>query len=226
MSPDIVEKQIMTVTRIEELSKSRSRVYIDDQFAFVLYKGELRLYHLREGEEIALQDYETILGEILPKRAKLRAMNLLKSRDYTVSQLRQKLEQGGYPEAVAEEALGYVESFHYTDDLRYAVSFIAGHENSRSRRRIEQDLMRRGICREPLEKAWLEWEEQGGRQDEHAIIRELLRKKKFDPECADEKEKLRIYAFLLRKGFSGELARKAVNGIMFCDSSEDIQSYT
>ena len=125
MSPDIVEKQIMTVTRIEELSKSRSRVYIDDQFAFVLYKGELRLYHLREGEEIALQDYETILGEILPKRAKLRAMNLLKSRDYTVSQLRQKLEQGGYPEAVAEEALGYVESFHYTDDLRYAVSFIA-----------------------------------------------------------------------------------------------------
>ena len=122
MSPDIVEKQIMTVTRIEELSKSRSRVYIDDQFAFVLYKGELRLYHLREGEEIALQDYETILGEILPKRAKLRAMNLLKSRDYTVSQLRQKLEQGGYPEAVAEEALGYVESFHYTDDLRYAVS--------------------------------------------------------------------------------------------------------
>ena len=46
----------MTVTRIEELSKSRSKVYIDEQFAFVLYKGELRLYHLREGEEIALQD--------------------------------------------------------------------------------------------------------------------------------------------------------------------------
>lgn len=212
MSPDIVEKQIMTVTRIEELSKSRSRVYIDDQFAFVLYKGELRLYHLREGEEIALQDYETILGEILPKRAKLRAMNLLKSRDYTVSQLRQKLEQGGYPEAVAEEALGYVESFHYTDDLRYAVNFISQYENSRSRRRIEQDLLNRGIERNTLERAWAEWEEQGGSQDEWGMMQNVLEKRHFCPESAEQKERQKMYGFLTRRGFSPELVRKAVLG--------------
>ena len=42
----------MLVTQVTELSKSRSKVYIDQEFAFVLYKGELRLYHIKEGEEL------------------------------------------------------------------------------------------------------------------------------------------------------------------------------
>lgn len=37
----------MLVTQVTELSKSRSKVYIDQEFAFVLYKGELRLYHIK-----------------------------------------------------------------------------------------------------------------------------------------------------------------------------------
>ena len=43
----------MVVTRVEELSRSRSKVYIEEEFAFVLYKGELRLYHVRQGEELS-----------------------------------------------------------------------------------------------------------------------------------------------------------------------------
>lgn len=201
---------MMRVTRIEEMSKSRCRVFIDEEFAFVLYKGELRLYHIAAGEEISPEDYQTITQEILPKRAKLRAMNLLKNREYTKKQLYDKLKDGYYPEKIIEEALEYVESFHYTDDLRYAVSFIAGHENTRSRRRIEQDLLGRGIDKLTLERAWQEWEEQGGTQDESAMIRELLRKRGYDPENADNKEKQRMGAFLMRRGFSGENIRRAI----------------
>ena len=47
----------MIVTALEELSASRSKVYIDGELAFVLYKGELRSYHLSVGEEIAQKDY-------------------------------------------------------------------------------------------------------------------------------------------------------------------------
>jgi len=67
----------MLVTQVTELSKSRSKVYIDQEFAFVLYKGELRLYHIKEGQQLSEEDYRTIMQEVLPKRAKLRAMNLL-----------------------------------------------------------------------------------------------------------------------------------------------------
>ncbi len=200
----------MKVTRIEEVTKSRVRIFLEEEIDFVLYKGELRAFQIFEGEEIAQESYDRIMEEILPKRAKLRAMNLLKNREYTVKQLRDKLLVGGYPEKIVEEALAYVGSFHYTDDLRYAVAFISNHENNRSRRRIEQDLAAKGIARDIMEKAWIEWEEQGGSQNEHEMIRKLLEKKHFIPEEADQREKQRMYGFLVRKGFSGEQARKAV----------------
>lgn len=200
----------MRVTAVEELTKSRSKVYLDGQFAFVLYRGELRSYRVREGEELAAEDYSEIMERILPKRAKLRAMNLLKSREYTESRLRSKLKEGLYPEKVIAEALNYVASFHYIDDLRYAVTYITAHERTRSRRRIEQDLTARGIGREVLESAWAQWEAEGGSQDEAAMIEKLLEKRKFSPESADFKERQRTCSFLVRKGFSAEAVRKAV----------------
>lgn len=200
----------MIVTAFEELSASRSKVYIDGEFAFVLYKGELRSYHLRVGEEIAQKDYDEIIKEVLPKRAKLRTMNLLTKREYTERQLRDKLRAGYYPQEVIEEALAYVAGFHYTDDLRYACDYIAGHEDTRSRRRIEQDLLGKGIDRATLEQAWARWEEQGGRQDEAAMIQILLRKRGFDVGKAERKERQRTYSFLVRKGFSGDAVRKAL----------------
>lgn len=204
----------MLVTQITELSKSRSKVYIDQEFAFVLYKGELRLYHIKEGEPLKEEDYRIIMEEVLPKRAKLRAMNLLQGREYTTSQLRTKLQQGFYPPKIIEQAIDYVAGFHYIDDLRYAVDYITYHEDSRSRRRIEQDLQGKGILAATIEEAWQVWQENGGKQDEQAMIRELLHKKHYDTEGeTDWKERQKIYAFLARKGFSAEAIRKAIGGM-------------
>lgn len=200
----------MTITAIEELSKARSKVYIDDEFAFVLYKGELRTYHICVGEQIAPGDYDEIYKKVLPRRAKLRAMNLLARREYTVKQLADKLKEGLYPREIIEEALSYVESFRYTDDLRYACDYIAGHEDTRSRKRIEQDLLGKGIDRFTLERAWVKWEEQGGSQDEDAMIRTLLRKRGYDAEEADIRERQKTFAFLVRKGFSAGAVCKAL----------------
>ena len=200
----------MQITQIEELTKSRSRVYIDREFAFVLYKGELRRYQIREGEALSEETYHVIMSEILPKRAKLRAMNLLKGREYTTAQLRAKLEQGHYPEPVIEDALAYVASFHYTDDLRYAEEYIRCHEQSRSHRRIEQDLQRKGISPETIRAAWEAWEEQGGVQDEEEMIRKLLEKRGYAPEAEDYAQTQKQAAFLARKGFSGDCIRRVL----------------
>lgn len=200
----------MTVTQIIELGKSRSKVYIENEFAFVLYKGELRLFHLREGSEISEEDYRRILTEILPKRAKLRAMNLLKNKEYTVWELRKKLRDGGYPENIIDEAVEYVASYRYIDDLRYAADYITAHEDVRSRRRIEHDLLNKGISGNILEEAWSIWEQKGGMQDEEAMIIKLLDKRHYDPDASDIREKQKTYAFLMRKGFSDDAVRKAM----------------
>lgn len=200
----------MRVTQIVELSKSRSKVYIEQEFAFVLYKGELRLYHIAEGKEISKGDYEAIVHTVLPKRAKLRAMNLLQKKSYTKKQLRDKLKEGFYPENIIEEAIEYVESYHYLDDFQYAVDYITYHENTKSLKKIEMDLFQKGIPKEIFQKALSEWETLGGEQDTTAMIQELLKKKNYHSDC-DLNEKRRIYAFLLRKGYSSESISQAMH---------------
>lgn len=200
----------MTVTELAEVSASKVKVYIDEQFAFVLYKGELRKYGLKEGRDIEPDVYKELLSEVLPKRAKLRCMNLLKTRDYTREQLRLKLKQGFYPDEIIEEALAYVASFRYIDDLRYAQDFINCSHTYKSRRRIENDLRTKGVSQDTIVKAWERWEDAGNEQDEEEQIRALLIKKHFDAGQADRKEIQRMYAFLARRGFDADKIRKVL----------------
>ncbi len=199
----------MVVTQISELSKSRCKVYIDQEFAFVLYKGELRLYKVAEGKEITQKDYDELMNVVLPKRAKLRAMNLLQKRSYTEKQLRDKLKEGFYPEKIMDEAIEYVKSFHYVDDLQYATDYITCYESRKSKKKLETELVQRGIQKSIIVEAFLQWEALGGAQDEMSMIKELLEKKHYSPDC-DMKEKNRIYGFLLRRGFSVEKVQEAM----------------
>lgn len=195
----------MLVTQISEVSKSRSRIYLDGQFAFILYKGELRQFQIKEGQELTEECYRQIMTQILPKRAKLRSMNLLQSRDYTRKQLEDKLKQGEYPQECIEEALSYVESYGYIDDRRYAGDYIEYHIQTKSRMRIETDLMRRGISKEVIRQAFEKLSGLGVVQDEAALIRDLLNKRKYCADTATKQEQQKMYGFLYRKGFSPEV---------------------
>ncbi len=51
----------MTVTQIVELSHSRSRVTVDEEITFVLYRGEMDRYQLKEGARLSCEDYHSIM---------------------------------------------------------------------------------------------------------------------------------------------------------------------
>lgn len=201
----------MIITEIAEISKKQCRICVDQELSFVLYKGELRQYGIVEGEELPEETYRELMEELLPRRAKLRAMNLLKSRDYTEKQLGDKLRDGGYPEPVVHQAMEYVKSFHYIDDLRYAESYLNTFAGRKSLRRMEQDLQQKGISRPVLEQAVASWQQQAGGQDELQMACRLLEKKHYDRENCDRKEKQKLYSFLMYKGFSAEVIRRALN---------------
>lgn len=201
----------MMVTRLAEVSKSRMQVVIDEEFAFVLYKGELRLYHLKEGEEISKEAYEEIVEVLLPKRAKLRAMNLLKSKAYTVKQLTDKLKMGGYPEKIIKEAIAYVSSYGYLNDKQYALDYIEYRKESRGKTKIFNTLMQKGISKEVIEEAFEETVGDNAMDLEQKQILALLKKKNFDPKEAPFEEKQKIFAYLYRKGFQIDAIRYALS---------------
>lgn len=195
----------MTVTKIEPVSKTRYRVYVDEKPVFVLYKGELSRYHIYVDGEIDGKVYEDILNTVVRKRAKARALHLLNSMGRTEAQLRAKLEQGGYTEAIVEEAIAYVKSFGYLNDWEYARSFIEGRKERKSRRELLGSLLMKGIAKEEAERALEEYYDQ---EDSEAAIKVILRRKKFEPENADRIQKQKMGSYLMRKGFKYDEIRR------------------
>lgn len=194
----------MTITSILEYDKRKVLIQLDGHLIFPLYKSELNKLRLQEGEDIAEEVYSEIMEKILPKRVKLRAMNLLQKRSYTREGLKRKLADGKYPENIIIDALDYMESYRYIDDERYAEEYIRCYCESRSRRRIMQDLFTKGVSKEVAEKAWMRHEALNEPVDEVAQIKELLRKKKYDAASADRKETARVMNYLYRKGYGTE----------------------
>lgn len=212
----------MTVTDIQPITNVQSngsnkpkntgryKIYIDGEFAFALYKSELNSFKIKVGESISEEVRNQIEQDVLDKRAKLRAMNLLTEKSYTVKQLREKLEKGFYPESAINSALDYVASFHYTDDLQYAKDYITYHTDDKSRKRIEQDLTQKGISRELIEQAFMDLQDSQVEVDEIGQIQHFLEKKHFDVDNFDYKEKQKIIGALYRKGISMEAIRKCM----------------
>ncbi len=75
-------------------------------------------------------------------KATKKAMGLLQHMDRTEWELRSKLEQAGFSEEAVEAAIQYVAGYHYIDDKRYAKRFVEIYRESRSMRRIRQDLQK------------------------------------------------------------------------------------
>lgn len=202
----------MIVTAMTEITKSKVRVTLEDETAFVLYKGDLRVYRFRVGEEIAESTYDELMNQTLLKRAKLRCMNLLRQRDYTESELRRKLQAGGYPVRVTEGALSYVASYGYIGDDNYARKYIETYRSTKSRMRIEQELMRKGIGRELIRELYEQIDALEGDDPEEEQIRALLIKKGYDEAHGSPDMRRKIYAFLMRRGYCASKITRCMNG--------------
>lgn len=197
----------MRITKIEPVTKTKYRIFIDEQFAFVLYKGELSRFRIKENCEVTDETIHIIKNDILVKRAKLRAMHLLNAMARTEAQLRQKLLQNGYPEDVVDVAISYVKSFGYINDEAYVSNFIETRYNKKSKREIKALLSQKGIDSELAERMLeISYE---GHSDQDAI-REIIEKKRWNIEEMDIKEKQKAYAYLMRKGFKYEDVRSVL----------------
>ena len=188
----------MLVTKIQAVTKQKYRIELDGQPAFVIYKGELSRYGIKEGQEIPGPVYQELVGQVLTKRAKLRAMHLLESMDRTRAELERKLQAGEYPREAVEAALAYVESFGYLDDRRYARHYVDCKKEGRGKARLKMELAQKGVDRSIIEEVL----EEAELDDCRDTIRELVRKRRRGSGPMDDRERQRIYGYLMRKGFS------------------------
>ncbi len=199
----------MLVYKLEPWNKNRVKIYFDeDRPAFVLYKKELEKFDIKEGGEITKEAYDTIVNELLKKRAISRTLYLLDSCARTEEGVRRKLRSAFYPEEAIESALEYAKNRHYIDDEQYAVSFAEGRIKTKSVMVIRQELKRRGIDNDTALKAL-----SGLGEGEKKTIERLVKKKLVNGEKPDPVTEQKIIRSLLQKGFRYDDIRSVLGKI-------------
>ena len=207
------------VTDIKDITSKRRLVYINYEPAFGLYAGELITYDISIDKVIPQNVYDEII-KVLTKRATLRGVNLIKDKDYTEYELRQKLLKSYYPTEAVDAAIIYAINNKFIDDRRYAFNYVSFKAENKSRKYIENRLKIKGINDSLIEAAC---EEYYCDNDNAELIQiEKLIKKKLSGKIASEityEEKQKIFSYLYRKGYTIDCINKAFNE--FLDNTDN-----
>lgn len=199
----------MLLTKIEQIDNKRFRIYVEEEFLLLLYVTDIRKHKLEEQMEITPEEVDRIYTETVLRRAKMKAMLLLKSMDYSEKGLRDKLIRLYYPPKAIDDALEYVISYGYIDDERYARNYVRFKKDSQSRKQIEFTLQQKGVCKDYINIAF----DEEYSNESNALVRAIIKKigslERIEELSPDEKRK--VGAYLYRKGFSSQEIREYIS---------------
>lgn len=150
-----------------------------------------------EGSDVTPAGLAELLSRSMYNRAHDRALYLLGLRDYACRELEKKLLTEATPE-VAAQVVDRLRQVGLLDDERYAARAAANLSEYRGlpRRRIEQELRRRGVEGE-LARCAVEELDREDFQQALALIEKKYYNKMNDPDSRQ-----RVAAALARRGFS------------------------
>src|SRR5262245_30547069 len=142
-----------------------------------------------------------------PKRSTYdRALDMLEARARGVVELRRLLLRKGEPEAAVDETIERLVRVGLINDSSYARQFARSKALGAglSRRRLQQELTKRGVAREISSEAIAEVFDEEGIDEDAAIERVAAKKLKTLAKLAPEVQRRRLYAFLARRGYDSE----------------------
>lgn len=205
----------MVITRLEEMEKSKVKVYLDDSYAFLLYQKDIKHLGIEEGDAITEEVYEKILADIIFVRAKQKALEVLKFMDRTEQELSKKLSDAGYPQEIIHQTIDYVKEYGYIDDTRFTSSYVRTRMHAKSKLVIKTELLRKGISKGVIDKVFHDEYEIDKNSDsyedaEMVAIKRNIAKKTKSPNDLTVEEKRKLMASLYRKGFDIDKIKKAI----------------
>ncbi len=192
----------MTVEWVESLDGKKCRVCFAEGGFLPLSVQEAERLRLSAGCSISRAQFDG-LWQLTERRAREKALLLLKMRDRTRSEMRQKLCQAPFPDGIVEETMAFLEEYGYLNDERYAAEYVELYRERKSRAELLQARLRRGVGRETAEKALGGCGEAGA----GAAIAAVLRRRGYGREGGERADQKTV-AYLLRRGFSWEEIRR------------------
>ena len=200
----------MEIQAVTELTASKIKVLNDGGHYLVLYRKEWQrlLGNFEVGDVIAQERWEEATKKCLT-RGKKYVFHLLGKRDYTCYQVETKLKKGYYEPALIQEIVEYFLELGYLDDWRYMNQYYRFKSESQSQRQMTAKLLERGIASNLIREFF---RDQDQNQESKAATAAL--KKKYGYKVQENLERDKLCAYLIRKGFSYDIAGKAVREFM------------
>ena len=97
----------------------------------------------------------------------------------------------------------------YINDAEYVRSFIDSRKEKKSKKEIYAALKQKGVDSDIIEQVLEEMDY--GEEDSRQAIEALMRKRNYNPDSADLKEKQKLMGYLMRKGFRYEDVNSVLN---------------
>jgi len=212
------------ITGIVESPKKDGRyvVQVDGRTFATASLDILERLQLRVGRPVT----ESLAAAIRDAAAALqtydRALGLLAFQARSARDLRRRLVQKGEPESHVDAAIARLTASGLLDDAAYARQLARSKVASQgaSRRRLQQEMFKRGVAREVGDEAIAEVFEDE-LVDEEEVIERVARKKlrslaRLDPDA----RRRRLYAFLARRGYESDDIRRAMKRLLDADEAE------
>lgn len=200
----------MKITKIEKQKNNLKRysVFIDDEFAFGIDEVDLLYYKLSENTQIDETKYNFILENVIYNKAKNKAVKYISYQPRTEKEITEKLKECEYSDNIICRVIETMKKYNYINDKEYAKNFLTSKLNLKGYGifKISFDLKQKGISDDIINDIIENTE-----LNENKRALEVLEKKLRGKKISDYKEKQKLYNFLLRRGFSYDVIKEAVN---------------
>jgi regulatory protein len=194
----------VTEIRVKSEEGGRARVYLDGVYWLSARAEELERAGLVAGAQVS--DPDEAARALLLEAAKSFLLRSLGARAQTERELDRKLARRGVPPEVAAEALLFVRSYGFTDDAALARQVCASvRASGYGAGRAEAKLRARGVAPDEVRAAIAEVFAAEPEEEVERASRALGTRY----ELPEERQK--AFAFLCRRGFSIDAARRAVD---------------
>lgn len=195
----------MKVTGISKPIRHISVLFLDNGAEIKLYSDYLEGLPLSVGDEIDEDRLLEIKQGSDNAHAFSRACYYLADADYSKKAMCEKLVRAKFPRESAEYAAERLVSLGYIDDAKFAARLAERYNESLiSHREAIYKMREKGFSREDIETAFAPYD-----GDETEKIAELI-ERKYSSKLNDEESIKKLFAFLLRKGFSSSDIRSAL----------------
>ena len=187
--------------------QDKIHISVDGEYSFTVDEAYFLSMGIYNGKEVDSAELNEIIDTVNIRRAHNYAVSLLSRRDHSERELMTKLTQKGYTNG-AEEAIEKLKDGGYVSDERFARLYVRELQTFKKygKRRIEQELYRKGIDRDIIRVILDETD-----FDEGELV--ALIERKYARYLSDEKGIQKTVNSLLRMGYSYGEIRDALRTI-------------